>query len=69
MKPPLVEGIDYYWHGHLVVLTEHYHLARGYCCGLGCAHCPYDYEAVPEPKRSELIEMKQPSKHNTKDAS
>lgn len=55
MKPPLVEGNDYYVEKGLVVLTERYHLARGYCCGSGCRHCPYLYEKVPEPKRTELL--------------
>ncbi|HEX6193833.1 MAG TPA: DUF5522 domain-containing protein [Chitinophagaceae bacterium] len=39
-----------------MVLTEEYHLARGYCCGNGCKHCPYDYKNVPEPKRSRLLQ-------------
>jgi hypothetical protein len=55
MPQPLVEGEDYYWEKGLVVLTEKYHLKRGYCCGAGCRHCPYQYDAVPEPKRSELL--------------
>ena len=25
----------------LFVMTEGYLLARGYCCGNGCRHCPY----------------------------
>lgn len=54
--PPLVEGEDYYWENGLVVLTKTYHLARGYCCGMGCQNCPYGYEAVPEPKRAELLQ-------------
>ena len=29
------------------VFTELAHRARGYCCGSGCRHCPYDHEAVP----------------------
>ena len=50
------EGIDYYLNEEgLMVLTEKYHLDRGYCCGKGCKHCPFGYEAVPEPKRSELL--------------
>ncbi len=24
------------------VFTEVFHLKRGYCCGNGCRHCPYD---------------------------
>ncbi|MFL5809468.1 MAG: DUF5522 domain-containing protein [Flavisolibacter sp.] len=38
-----------------MVLTESYLKERGYCCGNGCVHCPYNYEAVPEPKRTELL--------------
>ncbi len=56
MKQPLVENEDFYWQGGLVVLTQQHHLARGYCCGAGCRHCPFAYEAVPEPRRSELLE-------------
>ena len=52
---PLKEGEDYYWMGNLVVFTAAYHSKRGYCCGMGCAHCPYEYEAVPEPLRSQLL--------------
>lgn len=59
MKQPLVEGEDFYWLGSLVVFTQKYHLDRGYCCGMGCQHCPYDYEAVPEPKRSDLLHKRQ----------
>ena len=58
MKQPLVEGTDYYWQKGLVVFTQQYHLNRGYCCGMGCRHCPYDYEAVPEPRRTELLDNK-----------
>ena len=38
---PLVEGEDYYLDNGLMVLTERYHLRRGYCCEQGCRHCPY----------------------------
>ncbi|HLX65555.1 MAG TPA: DUF5522 domain-containing protein [Puia sp.] len=51
----LIEGIDFYYNNDgLIVLTEKYHLDRGYCCGSGCRHCPFDYDRVPEPRRSEL---------------
>lgn len=54
----MIENVDYYidpkgrW-----VFTEAYHEARGYCCGNACLHCPFDYEAVPEPikTRAQLI--------------
>ncbi|MFY7880238.1 MAG: DUF5522 domain-containing protein [Lacibacter sp.] len=51
----MVEGIDYYYDGANLVLTAHYHTERGYCCGLGCRHCPYRYENVPEPRRTLLL--------------
>ena len=39
---PLEEG-DYYFNEQgLMVFTAQYHLKRGYCCGNGCKHCPYD---------------------------
>jgi hypothetical protein len=55
----LIEGEDYYMSPEgRVVFTEKYHLDKGYCCGNGCRHCPYDYEGVPEPRRSDLIETR-----------
>lgn len=27
------------------VMTEQYHLDRGYCCCNGCRHCPYESKA------------------------
>jgi len=47
------EGIDFYYEAGLMVFTEQYHLKRGYCCGNGCRNCPYNYENVPEPRKSE----------------
>lgn len=59
MDKELKEGFDYYFNEQgFVVLTEKYHLDKGFCCGNGCKHCPYQYEAVPEPMRSALIEKK-----------
>jgi hypothetical protein len=52
---PFREGIEFYYNEDgLIVLTEKYHLERGYCCGNGCKHCPYNYDNVPEPRRSQL---------------
>ena len=52
----LIEGKHFYINedGYMV-FTELYHLEKGFCCGMGCLHCPYNYENVPEPRRSELI--------------
>jgi hypothetical protein len=58
-----IEGIHYYLNEEgLVVMTEKYHLEKGYCCGIGCKHCPYYYENVPEPKKSELSLLSKKSK-------
>ncbi|MEO5995474.1 MAG: DUF5522 domain-containing protein [Chitinophagaceae bacterium] len=55
----LIEGTDFYYNEQgFIVLTELYHLQKGFCCGNGCRHCPYDYENVSEPKRSELIDKR-----------
>jgi hypothetical protein len=56
---PLIEGVDFYYNDEgFVVLTEKYHLEKGYCCGNGCLHCPYDYENVPGQKKAELIKAR-----------
>ncbi|MEI9807270.1 MAG: DUF5522 domain-containing protein [Bacteroidota bacterium] len=56
----LIEGIHYYMNAAgFVVLTKQYHMERGYCCGNGCLHCPFNYESVPEPRKSELLKQKE----------
>jgi len=55
----LIEGLQYYINENgLMVLTEQYHKEKGYCCGMGCLHCPYQYENVPEPRRSILLKKR-----------
>jgi Family of unknown function (DUF5522) len=60
-KQELIEGVHYYMNddGDLV-FTPQYHLEKGYCCGFGCKHCPYEYENVPEPKKSYLLKLNKP---------
>jgi hypothetical protein len=59
MSQQLVEGVDFYYNEEgYIVLTTKYHLEKGFCCGNGCRHCPYDFENVHEPKRSELMKQK-----------
>jgi hypothetical protein len=42
-QPPPVKAGDFYFEaGGMLVFTEAYHLRRGYCCGSGCRHCPYE---------------------------
>jgi hypothetical protein len=55
----LIEGIHFYINEDgYIVFTEKYHLEKGSCCGMGCLHCPYKYENVPEPRRSLLFSSK-----------
>jgi hypothetical protein len=57
MKQVLTEGVDYYMDEKgLMTFTAKYLLERGYCCGNGCKNCPYEYEGVEEPRRTELRE-------------
>ena len=59
----MIEGIQYYkdpdgkW-----VFTAAYHKERGYCCGNACRHCPYQYEAVPEPVKTRMLLINELSK-------
>jgi hypothetical protein len=32
----------YYLENGKVVFTPEYHMARGYCCGNKCRHCPFN---------------------------
>ena len=40
-KPKLLPTDFYYNENGLMVMTESYHLRRGYCCNNNCKHCPY----------------------------
>jgi|GEM_PF-431935 len=33
---------DYYWENGFLVFTASYLIQRGWCCGNGCRHCPYE---------------------------
>ena len=41
----------YYFEGSKIVFTPEYHIERGYCCGSGCRHCPYE----PKHQRDNTI--------------
>ena len=44
----LIEGEDYYMNeAGYVVFTAKFHLKKGFCCGNGCIHCPFDHVNVP----------------------
>lgn len=47
----LTEGIHFYFlEEGLLVWTEKYLLDRGYCCGNGCRHCPYEEKEKTKSK-------------------
>ncbi|MGZ8545275.1 MAG: DUF5522 domain-containing protein [Flavisolibacter sp.] len=64
MKQELTDDDDYMNYGGFEALTAQYLLDRGYCCGNGCLNCPYDYKAVPEPRRSRLLESRKSKDQN-----
>jgi hypothetical protein len=66
MKKQLQEGLDFYYNemGYMV-LTAHYHLEKGNCCGNGCLNCPFDYINVPEPRKSELLKKRNDDQRNS----
>lgn len=41
------------------VFTAEYLMKRGYCCGNGCLHCPYQYKNVEDPNRREKLIQRQ----------
>jgi biotin synthase-like enzyme len=52
MERQLKEGIDFYFNEKgLMVLTESFHLKRGYCCKNNCKHCPYKKNADDSGKK------------------
>lgn len=38
----LATAPDFYIENGLYVFTAAHHLRRGWCCGRGCRHCPYE---------------------------
>ena len=46
----LTSGQDYYLdESGLMVLTAKFLLKRGFCCGSGCKHCPYEESTLINP--------------------
>jgi hypothetical protein len=50
----LIEGTDYYLENGRYVFKASHHLARGYCCGSRCRHCPYTQIAQNEAVKCRL---------------
>ena len=57
---PMLSPEDYYMEGSYMVFTAAYHLKRGYCCGSGCRHCPYDSANATAPSKADGISHSAP---------
>ena len=47
----LTEDTDFYFEDGLMVLTKEYLEKRGFCCGNGCRHCPFEHINVPDQSK------------------
>jgi 2-iminoacetate synthase ThiH len=45
VKPKKLDPSFFYEENGRKVMTEAYHINRGYCCGNRCRHCPFDPKA------------------------
>jgi len=50
-----IENRDYYLEKGKIILTEHYLINRGFCCGSGCKFCPY---SPPHLKNNKTLKKK-----------
>jgi hypothetical protein len=50
-KKEFIEGVHYYLQNGMVIMTEEYHKQRGFCCGSGCKHCPYEPKHLKDNKK------------------
>jgi len=64
----LVEDEDFYLEGDFIVFTRLYHFKRGYCCGSGCRHCPYDPRWTSGETRVALENLAATENEQTKQA-
>lgn len=67
MKKPLFDDDEPFYinESGLYVFTKQYLLQRGYCCGNGCLHCPYNYKNVLDlERRKRLIHEQQEREHS-----
>lgn len=56
-QAPATAGTDYYVEQGSVVFTAAFLAGRGWCCGNGCRHCPYE----GDEKRDRPSEARQPA--------
>jgi hypothetical protein len=71
MKPLFNDDEEFYINeSGLFVLTAEYLLKRGYCCGNGCLHCPFDYKNVVDPiKKKRLLDARASNQAKPDDSS
>jgi hypothetical protein len=51
-----IEGKDYYFNEEgFMVLTEFFLKERGYCCDMGCLHCPYKRNTTQEKELKDIF--------------
>jgi 2-iminoacetate synthase ThiH len=70
-KKPLFDDDElfYFNENGFMVFTADYLLARGYCCGNGCKHCPFEYKNVENESLRKKLMTAQEAKdegHNKK---
>ena len=66
MKKPLFNDDEEFYinDSGLFVFTAEFLLKRGYCCGNGCLHCPYDYKNVIDPIKKKRLQDEQRQRGN-----
>ncbi|MBU3677327.1 MAG: hypothetical protein FGM54_09165 [Chitinophagaceae bacterium] len=66
MKKPLFNDDEEFYinDSGLFVFTAEFLLKRGYCCGNGCLHCPYDYKNVIDPIKKKRLQDEQRQRTN-----
>jgi hypothetical protein len=52
-RQPASAEPDFFIENGLLVYTATYHLKRGFCCGSGCRHCPYEPRHVEGSTKTE----------------
>ncbi len=52
-KKEFIKNVHYYLEEGRVVFTALQHINRGYCCGNGCRHCPYEPKHIKGNKKIE----------------
>lgn len=60
--PPPKNDLFYFDENGLMVMTEKYHLQRGFCCKNDCRHCPYGFKRLKkEQELKDALNLKKPN--------